>query len=278
MPQLRQAWTLCVEVSFYALLPVWAAVLRRLRFTSTSAFGVSELGPLALVFVASIAWRLTVVHIGDGGFAQATPGLLTLPSQLDHFALGMGLAVVSVMLSARAGPSRAERRLQAAPWAAWVLAAAAFGLTGWLAKHSGSRWDDLRQHELKGAFALALILPAVFGGDRRDPVRAILRNRVLLWCGLVSYGIYLWHLPVLYALHDAGLDDSAGLVPFAATALTVTVALAAISYYGLERHALRAGRRLAAALSAGRRDSSARGPQSTGRTDKAADAPVVRGP
>src|SRR3954467_9386433 len=56
------AWTLCVELSFYAFLPLWAIALRRLAPRG----GVrSELTALALLFAASIAFQVAAVGATD---------------------------------------------------------------------------------------------------------------------------------------------------------------------------------------------------------------------
>ena len=89
---ITQAWTLCVEVTFYALLPLWALALRRLPATVRS-----ELIALAVLAAAGTAWILAaVLSAPDPDHANTGRMLLWLPAYLDHFALGMALAVVSV--------------------------------------------------------------------------------------------------------------------------------------------------------------------------------------
>ena len=44
-----------------------------------------------------------------------------------------------------------------------------------------------------GSSRVLLLLPAVFGTERRGAVRSLLRFAPVAWLGLVSYGIYLWH-------------------------------------------------------------------------------------
>src|SRR3954465_15676081 len=117
---LNVAWTLCVEVTFYAFLPLWAAGLRRL---SPKGGVRSELVTLALLFAASLAYQGAAVQatnpngFGLGGARWLEP----LPAFLDQFAAGMALAVASVKWKPR--PIRA---------AAWALAAAAFAATSLL--------------------------------------------------------------------------------------------------------------------------------------------------
>ena len=59
--------------------------------------------------------------------------------------------------------------------------------------------------------ALGLLLPAVVGDQRRGLARRILALPVLAWLGMISYGIYLWHLPVMSGAREIGFDGHASL-------------------------------------------------------------------
>src|SRR3954447_12633392 len=247
------AWTLSVELSFYALLPLWALLLRRWHVTSRRDFLRSEFVGLAVLFAVGITWTAVAAagtHPTTAVFLDVTlikPWLYVLPGFLDQFAVGMALAVVSVALANRPGPEPGPVRLvDRAPWAPWLMAAVAFYLIAhlvrWIPGNLGLQ--TLLTHELQWVVGLGLLLPAVFGAPGRGWVRKLLANRVLLWVGLVSYGVYLWHVAIQSKLADLGLLDSLGNGPFTMLALAVTLATAAASFYGIERHALRLGRRL----------------------------------
>ena len=85
-----QAWTLCVEVTFYAFLPLWAWAMRRLGPASLRREGCALLGLAAF----SLAWKAAFVWSGSPDQVVLSPWLHSLPAYLDHFALGMGLAVL----------------------------------------------------------------------------------------------------------------------------------------------------------------------------------------
>ena len=69
---LPQAWTLCVEVVFYALLPVWAVLMRRLRAASREQRVRQELWGCAALFAASFVYKLVINVTGaiDGALGR----------------------------------------------------------------------------------------------------------------------------------------------------------------------------------------------------------------
>ena len=236
---LGQAWTLCVEVTFYALLPLWALAMRRL-----GARG--ELAALASLCVVSIAWKLYATQYIDT--VNTGQWLLPLPTFLDQFAVGMALAIASV----HAVPARVEGHLQRAwPW--WLLAAVAYwamstqiGLDGSLDERAG-RSEFMLRHGLSTVVAGSLLVSAVFGWQRRDRVRRVLGWRPLLFVGLVSYGLYLWHLAVVQKVAkatadfmvDSGMGVETRFVFVLALAGAGAGAIATASYFLVERPALR---------------------------------------
>jgi peptidoglycan/LPS O-acetylase OafA/YrhL len=214
------AWTLCVELTFYAFLPLWAAALRRI----SPRGGVrSEMTALALLFAASLGWQALAVNMSDPndfGLA-ATRWIEPLPNFLDQFAVGMALAVASVAWKPRGRTA-----------AAWLLAALAFVLASRLpVEHTPLSY--LARHQLYTLVALGLLWGAVFGA-KRAPLKA------LAFLGTISYGIYLYHVPVFVTLGKSfGLPTGGTLPLWLAAGAGATIALATLSWTLVERPAIR---------------------------------------
>ncbi len=244
---LPQAWTLCVEITFYALLPLWALLVGRVRSTARSPSAVLrvELVGAALLFAFSTAWKLGVVGLLDPGANPRRPGLLSLPAYLDHFALGMALAAICAAVAAGWSPPRWARVVERRPWAPWIPAA--LGLIV-LWDRSGGQLDPVSRgyvwhRTLEAVVAALLLMPAVIGARRRDRIRRALAAPPLLWLGVVSYAVYLWHVDITDWLIDLGGDDG-GLAVLLVLATAATVGVAAASWYLLERRAIGLGRRI----------------------------------
>ena len=237
-------WTLAVEMTFYLFLPVWAFLLRRLPSRTHRQFVLTEALPLVLLWAAGLTWNLTQIeHVN--GLVLFSPEVATLPRFLDHFALGMGLAVASVALAGRERQPLPVRVVERASWLPWLAAGAAFVVLCNLGSSYVSADAEPLRHEVRGLVALCLLLPAVFGESRGGAVRRLLASRPLTWVGLVSYSLYLWHPAIAQKIVYTNLDERFGWFPVAVLVAIAAIAAAGVSYYLVERPALRLGRRLA---------------------------------
>jgi peptidoglycan/LPS O-acetylase OafA/YrhL len=248
------AWTLSVELSFYLAMPVVALMLQRLPARTTRRFVLSEALLLAAMLAFAVAWRLIETETLRGSIIF-TPEVATLPAFLDHFALGMGLAVASVALAGRAQPGLV-RVVERHPWLPWLAAAALWVLLCNIGQGSATAANEVVRHELRGAAAVCLLLPAVFGQRSGGLVRRFMAARAMVWLGLVSYSLYLWHPTIARKVVETRLDENAGGLVAAAAIITASIAVAALSYHAVERPAMWASRRLAA-RAGGRRDDGA---------------------
>jgi len=216
-PAMGLYWTLQIELLFYALC------------AGLFALGVVR-RPFALAACAGACTGLFVVAflLAKWRFASLDP------------LLWLNLAVMFVGAVWRRRMDEGLPRLETAILAATVLAivlipAGSFAL--YLVKPA----NDLSTFLAFAAHALGLCLFLVFSAF------SVLRSAVLSWLGMISYSIYLLHPVVLYpmvwALKQAPerAPDMSLLMAFAVAA---TIALSALTFYGVERPAIRLGRRL----------------------------------
>jgi peptidoglycan/LPS O-acetylase OafA/YrhL len=233
---LSQAWSLCVEAGFYVFLPLWALALRSLPFRDARTRLRAELGGLALLAVAGFGFTKLALANGAVDERFRFPLHLQLPCYLQVFAVGMCIAVLSVWYEERELP-RWLRPIDRFPGLSWAVAVAAFWIATRLS-HDGheGRVNDAHYLERTALYALVgagIVLPAVFGDQARGLVRRVLANRALLAVGLVSYSLFLYHVAVLVQVQRWDLPAGTAI------ALAGSLAIAALSYYAVERPALR---------------------------------------
>ncbi len=249
---MAQAWTLCIEVTYYAFLPLLAFAISRWLTRAARATIRTELLVVAGLIVGAWGWQAVTLLFTDVANldSSATTLVRILPIQFDHLGAGMLLAVLSVAVAEhrRAGTEPPARRLlrlvEERPWLLWAAAFAIWLVTCYVGR-SGSRssyhYSDRQfyaEHILYTPFVFLLLAPAVFGDARRDLVRRVAGWRPLAHIGMVSYSFYLWHFAVIAqqarwwgTVPDTPLEWVAWLVPaFAATTL-----VASASFYLIER-------------------------------------------
>ncbi len=83
----------------------------------------------------------------------------------------------------------------------------------------------------------------IAGGAQASINRVVLSSRPVVWVGLISYPLYLWHWPVL--VFGRAIWNDARLVPGTTLLVLVSVVLAALTYRFIERH-VRHGRGMTA--------------------------------
>ena len=243
------AWTLVVEVSFYAVLPPLAWIIRaaanraddprvRLRVLLTA---------VALLGVGAIAFRFwfvghNVAPTRAGSWFSVQLASHWLPTFFDWFALGMAMAIGSAWISTGGRSPRAIAWLGRHPSVLWWGALIGYGVVvRYVAYASDSRLDQsdiLVRWVVTGVAAAAVVMPGVFGDQRAGTIRRLLRTRALVAGGVISYGIYLWHLPV-WIQFTKWFPSGVPMLAQVATVFVVTLMLAAISWRFLERPIIR---------------------------------------
>ena len=241
---LNQAWTLAVEITFYLFLPLYAWLIRRSsrEASAQNRFRIQIAGVVAL-FAVSVAFR-SFGYWGPAGRVQQL-GEYWIFANLDLFACGMLLAVLSVGYDLGLAPRRIIDRVADVGELWWVLAVVVF----WVASNAlpvglntrPTKWAGLYKQEFHALVALLLLVPVVFAHRRVTLITKLLRQRVVVFMGVVSYGIYLWHQSwivqaVRWQYRPVFTADMLLLVVFA---VAVSTATASISWFCFERPIVR---------------------------------------
>jgi len=222
---LAHMWSLAVEEQFYAVWPLAMLVLlRKVRNTTTVGLVVCA------GMVGSTAWRALLGH-RHVALSWLYQGLDT---RADSILMGCVLALVtSWRLMPDSAPVAMGRR--------WAGAAGAIGLCLLFA---GARYPrDFEEHFASTLTALAatlVICQLLSPGSR---LARFFETRPLVGIGRISYGLYLWHFPVFFAL---GVLPGAGFDPVSlGFAWLITFAVCIVSFKFLELPALSLKSRLA---------------------------------
>ena len=211
-------WTLPVELGFYLILPLLGLIS---RLVDWRAMLLSSL-------LITLFWRSWVFLNADvDNYVMTLPVLDSLIGVLFTFMLGFSMNFLPTALSIQV-----RRRIF------WFGALLLLALMQWQLSLNEVYWTGhwiLVVWTPMVALAIALLVFSL-----REPTREWqwLGSEVLVWLGHVSFGIYLWHFQVMRAMvllwPELWSTPSMSLLALAIS-LPATLALAALSYYCVER-------------------------------------------
>jgi peptidoglycan/LPS O-acetylase OafA/YrhL len=233
------AWSLVVEVCFYLILPLLGIVAWRAtsRATSLRRRRAALLAPVALMALIGctglLVLRLTPDQKG-GPFAANWHAVLGRSFWVMASLFCGGMIVAVIRAERDAGNLRLPRR--------WAAATATIGV---LAVILGDRLGDvgtIRYHLYQLTMMVActcLVALVALGGVKSHVVR-VLESRPLVFLGIISYGIFLWHLPLLAVLQRNRLTATSAVAPLVniPLVLVASIAVAYLSWRIVERPAL----------------------------------------
>ena len=208
---LGHTWSLAVEMQFYLVWPLllWGI----LRWTQRPLLRV---GMVVLLALASWLWR---VHLQDQG-ASLDRLYNGTDTRMETLLWGSALA-----LMVASGTALDWLRTHAR-WLQWGVPLA---LVAWIVN---ADWTHPMVYSLgiTGVSVLSMLwLHGLHGGLWQGHL-VFLRARPLVWLGQMSYGVYLWHVPVIRVLLDWPLSGW----PLVLWTLVITLLVASASRRFLE--------------------------------------------
>lgn len=232
-------WTLTIEAMFYLILP----------FVAPWFLGRKAIVGLAVALLVASGWNHLSFHLlytlalqiaAATGIRIENPFVikhflaLQFPGQVFYFAIGMALANlahlpvnhrIASLLSGKSGGASVFVLLAATFWLMWLTSRINVWQSDWI-----YIWHIL----VALVFGLLVL---VSSGDNSIATR-LLGAALPGSIGRISYGIYLWHLPVIFCVRAYLLPLlPEGLSPFGVLLLTcvpVTLLIAHASYRYVE--------------------------------------------
>jgi peptidoglycan/LPS O-acetylase OafA/YrhL len=221
-------WTLGVEEQFYVVWPLLlialTALLRSRRVITAVVTGLA---------CCAGAYEIWGWHVGLGSLRPNTQGLhdrLYWGTDTHAYGLLFGCAA-ALYLTTRADEGRAA----VSRWGAWLLRATALAGTIYIAAVAWLAPSDAfldSGGEVAIACATAVVLWYLAACPDRVTL-AVLEWPPVRWIGRLSYGIYLWSIPVVVIVGERILVLGSYFLQLAEFA--VAVLCASVSYYLVER-------------------------------------------
>ncbi len=239
---LRHLWSLAVEEQFYLLWPLAMIVI--LRLGARRVQNVSWAFVAAAVAIAGVVAAL--YHPGPIATCELTPEAywqlgdrcisktdflyLSTPTRAGGLLLGAALAMVWRPVALMRGPMRRRGRLLDV---VGVVGFVTLGALTWyvhvVTPDGAGAWLFRGGFLITGLATVALIAAVTHRGTAAGPAMG---NVVLVWIGVRSYGLYLYHWPIFQGIRR--VTGNALTVPEFLVGVAATVVVADVSYRVIE--------------------------------------------
>ena len=219
-------WSLCVEEQFYLVWPLLLGTMLRCGIRRRWIVAVVLCG-----IAGPAVWRIA---INESAFRGYVFKRIYFGSDTRADALMCG-CFAAILIAWTAKP-RSPRTLAIWRWAG----AAAFAYLAISARTVTMGSDSVNRFgQALVDWASAILIISLIWSPPKYLLR-VMESRPLRWLGQISYGIYLWNIPIYYLMHH----DLIGKAPawFDAIDIIATIAAGAVSYYLIERPVLRTRR------------------------------------
>ncbi len=259
IPGLEITWSVVTEVLFYLLLPVAAVLINRYARNAAGdpARQLRRMVCCLLPFVLiGPAWEI-YTHLPSMG--QYPIELFWPPMFFGVMALGMVLGALNAYHDVTGKVPGLYRLAAKSPLSWWALAFTLYivNCIRPFDKAGSSDYPPISQalldHVLTVVWGVLVLVPLIAPTARSRVMDVVLGNKLSVFLGRISYGVYLWHFPVLYFAFRAGslfgtapMMEPGTIAPWllVGEVLLGTIILATLTYYLVERPAGRLGARI----------------------------------
>lgn len=202
---LLHVWTLSVEEQFYLIMPILLIVMY--KYFKRAMFSVL----IIITFISLILAQYASYYFPDFAFYM-------LPTRMWELFSGALLAVLEI----RYGRKSKEWMYTSFPTIGIILIfISVFGFN-----------KNTQHPSFITLIPIIGTMMLVWSSRNGEVVCDILSNKLLVWIGLLSYGLYLWHYPI-FAFGQMASENPTNITRFLWILLSIVLAI--ISYFLIEK-------------------------------------------